>query len=72
MAELEVTHKAPGAKAPPPSCPSLPLPPLSAPWARPPPLLGAEVWVHSLLQGLASRVTVTPSAFCRRLSLLIS
>lgn len=37
-----------------------------------PPLPGPEVWVQSLLQGLASRVTVTPSAFCLRLSPLIS
>lgn len=33
---------------------------------------GPEIWVQSLLQGLASRVTVTPSAFCPRLSPLIS
>lgn len=39
------------------------LPPLSAPWAGLPPLLGSEVWVQSLLPGLGQPGHCDPSCF---------
>lgn len=39
------------------------LPPLSAPWAGQPPLLGSEVWVQSLLPGLGPPGHCDPSCF---------